>query len=372
MAARIQADIRAGTGNMKRSPLIFAAVYLTLLICFAVWILLDQFVIVREYEPVQVTASQEETGVAALQPPDAQPAPETEHADVISDPDSAALPGSPGNQAEADFSDSVESPSPAPENNVNDQVEGWISDSAAVIESIDRPEPEITLSQIRIYDTNVHIAEIRIPDASYLRTAIANDTYGRNIKQTVAEMAAEHDALIAINGDYFGFRYDGYVIRNGILYRDSVYDRNQVDLCFWPDGNMTPVWEADVTAQELVAQGVRDVLSFGPVLVQDGVVQISESLEIGTYSDDNPRTALGMFEPLHYLFVVSDGRTEQDKGLTPYQLAVLMRDMGAQLVYNLDGGGSSTMVYNGEVVNFPTAKGYREERRVSDIVYISR
>lgn len=79
-----------------------------------------------------------------------------------------------------------------------------------------------------------------------------------------------------------------------------------------------------------------------------------------------------MVEPLHYLFVVSDGRTDNDKGLTPFQLAELMRDRGAELAYNLDGGGSSTMVYEGEIINYPTARGYWEERRVSDIVYIGQ
>ena len=238
--------------------------------------------------------------------------------------------------------------------------------------SSDLDAPLVTLSEIRIYNTNVHIADIQVPNASYLKTAMANGAYGRNIKQTVAEMAAENDALIAINGDYFGFRSSGYVIRGGVLYRDAVYDKNQEDLCIWPDGSMTTIKETEVSAQELMDQGVKEVLSFGPALVLNGEIQVSESLAIGPYSDDNPRTAIGMIEPLHYLFVVSDGRTENDKGLTPYQLAELMQSLGAQLVYNLDGGGSSTMVYNGEIINFPTARGYWEERRVSDIVYISR
>lgn len=290
----------------KRKPVVFTGVYLALLLACAVWILLEQFVIPREMEPLQQAAS-------------------------------VAVTAAPLVKAETPSS-----------------------------------EPQITLSEIRIHDTTVHIADVRIPDASYLRTAMANDTYGRNIKQTVAEMAEANDALLAINGDYFGFRHSGYVIRNGVLFREDVYDNTQEDLCIWPDGSMTVIREAEISAQELIEQGVRDVLSFGPALVLNGEVQVSESLTVGTYSDDNPRTAIGMVEPLHYLFVVSDGRTDNDKGLTPFQLAELMRDMGAQVAYNLDGGGSSTMVYEGEIINFPTARGYWEERRVSDIVYISR
>lgn len=291
---------------MKRKPVIFTGLYLALLLVCTAWILLDQFVISREMEPLQQTIP-------------------------------AALTAAPSVEAETPVA-----------------------------------EPQITLSEIRIYDTTVHIADVQISDASYLRTAMANDTYGRNIKQTVAEMAEANNALLAINGDYFGFRNSGYVIRNGILFRDDVYDSKQEDLCIWPDGRMTVIRENEISAHELIEQGVWDVLSFGPMLVLNGEVQVSESLSVGTYSDDNPRTAIGMVEPLHYLFVVSDGRTDKDKGVTPFQLAELMRDMGAQLAYNLDGGGSSTMVYEGEIINFPTARGYWEERRVSDIVYIGR
>ena len=310
------------TGKTKRGPLLFSGIYLTLLMICMIMILLFQFVIPREISAVQL--ADEAVPAVSAGPHVAEP--------------------------------------PADDPQINEVLIPKQTDSG----------PQITLSTIRIFDTDVHIADIYIPDASYLRTAVANDTYGRNIKQTVAEMAEANNALLAINGDYFGFRDGGYVIRNGVLYREKIYDKNQEDLCIWPDGNMTVIRENEISARELIDQGVQDVLSFGPALVVDGEIMISESLAIGPYSDDNPRTAIGMAEPLHYLFVVSDGRTDKDKGLTPYQLAELMRDMGAQLVYNLDGGGSSTMVYEGEIINFPTARGYWEERRVSDIVYIRR
>ena len=85
----------------------------------------------------------------------------------------------------------------------------------------------------------------------------------------------------------------------------------------------------------------------------------------------NPRTAIGQIGEGHYLFLVSDGRTDNSQGLTLYQLAELMREYGCQTAYNLDGGGSSTMVFLGAVVNNPTSNGRRiAEREVSDIVYI--
>ena len=85
----------------------------------------------------------------------------------------------------------------------------------------------------------------------------------------------------------------------------------------------------------------------------------------------NPRTAIGVVDELHYLLVVSDGRTSVSEGLSLYELAEFMQSMNCTIAYNLDGGGSSTMVFNGEVINNPTTSGKSiKERGVSDIVYI--
>jgi exopolysaccharide biosynthesis protein len=84
----------------------------------------------------------------------------------------------------------------------------------------------------------------------------------------------------------------------------------------------------------------------------------------------NPRTAIGVISPNHYVFVVSDGRTSESTGLSLYQLAQFMEGLGCTTAYNLDGGGSSTMYFNGRVVNNPTTNGRIRERGVSDIVYI--
>lgn len=85
----------------------------------------------------------------------------------------------------------------------------------------------------------------------------------------------------------------------------------------------------------------------------------------------NPRTAIGIIDNLHYVFVVSDGRTEESEGLSLLELAEFMDGLGVETAYNLDGGGSSTMYFNGEVMNTPTTNGRSiKERSVSDIVYI--
>ena len=112
---------------------------------------------------------------------------------------------------------------------------------------------QITLETEYVDDTEVYIADIQVSDVSYLKTAFANDTYGRNINDTTSSMAESNDAIFAINGDYYGFRNDGYVIRNGVLYRDVSGDNE--DLVIDSDGNFSIIEESDTTAQSLIDAG---------------------------------------------------------------------------------------------------------------------
>ena len=127
----------------------------------------------------------------------------------------------------------------------------------------------------------------------------------------------------------------------------------------------------DIAAEELLEQGAQEILSFGPALIQEGDICVTEEDEVGKAMASNPRTAIGIIDSLHYVFVVSDGRTEESEGLSLLELAELMYELGVETAYNLDGGGSSTMYFNGKVVNKPTTSGKSiKERSVSDIVYI--
>ena len=105
--------------------------------------------------------------------------------------------------------------------------------------------------------------------------------------------------------------------------------------------------------------------------MENGQITVSSSYEVARAMQSNPRTAIGIIDELHYVFVVADGRTSESEGLSVYELAKFMQSLGAKTAYNLDGGGSSTMYFNGNVVNNPTSNGRTiRERSVSDIVYI--
>ena len=113
------------------------------------------------------------------------------------------------------------------------------------------------------------------------------------------------------------------------------------------------------------------VFCFGPGLLSRGEINVNPNTEVAAHKASNPRTALGIISKGHYVMVVSDGRTEESAGLSLYQLATILKGYGVTDAYNLDGGGSSVMVFNGKVVNKPTTNGVNiRERSISDIVYI--
>jgi len=229
---------------------------------------------------------------------------------------------------------------------------------------------QITIETIREYNTDIYVADVVVSDIAYLKTALANNTYGRNIKETTSDMADEHNAILAINGDYYGFRIAGFVIRNGVLYQSAARSGNSEALVINADGSFEIINESSSDAQALYDEGALQVFTFGPGLIEDGEISVTNNSEVSQSMRSNPRTAIGMIDKLHYIFVVSDGRTSQSAGLSLLELADVMQAYGCTEAYNLDGGGSATMVFNGKVINNPTDGHSFGERKVSDIIYI--
>lgn len=230
---------------------------------------------------------------------------------------------------------------------------------------------KIEIKEYTISNTTVHVADVQIKNAELLKTAFANNTYGKNITAKTSTIASSVNAILAINGDYYGVQETGYVLKNGIVYRDTSAGDKE-DLVIYKDGSFKIINEQDVDIYTLLNNGAYNILSFGPCLVSNGAVNVSQNEEVGKAMGSNPRTAIGIIDNLHYVFVVSDGRTSSDVGLSLYQLAEFMKDkLNVTTAYNLDGGGSSTMYFNGKIINNPTTNGNKiSERSVSDIVYI--
>lgn len=332
---------------------LFAIVYSVLLTAFTVYVLMDTFVITRVYSTVPAASAGSEAGAAVAEAASPAEAAVTDAAEETGQALAIAEESPEVSSASAQSSGSLVSQSPV-----------------STATSYQDENITITLTEYREYDTSIYVADITLSSPEYLQTALAQNAYGRNVTEKTSEIAVENGAILAINGDYYGSQESGYVLRNGVLYRD-IAERGQEDLVIYEDGSFEIITEDEVTAQALLDRGAVQILSFGPALVTGGEVSVTTGEEVGKAKSSNPRTAIGVIDDLHYVFVVSDGRTDESEGLSLYQLAEFMSGLGVKTAYNLDGGGSSSMVFNGNVINNPTSSGNRiKERSVSDIVYI--
>lgn len=333
---------------------LWGTIYAAALILFTVYVLLDTFVIPRSYAAVEdgtiqaeISGKEAEITVSAA-----------DSAEEQSAEDEADTSGS-SDEADADGEQAVTASAAA------------ASATSVTDTSYQSDGVSIELTTTRYQDTTIYVADITVSSVDALKTALAKDTYGKNITEKTSVIAEDHGAVLAVNGDYYGAQNKGYVIRNGTLYRESAASADQEDLVIASDGSFSIIEEGEITVQELLDQGAWQVLSFGPALMEDGEICVGTDTEVDKAKTSNPRTAIGEIAPLHYVMVVADGRTEESTGLSLYELAGFMQSLGVTTAYNLDGGGSSTMYFNGQVVNNPTSGGEAiSERKVSDIVYI--
>jgi len=217
------------------------------------------------------------------------------------------------------------------------------------------------------------VADVILSEATDLQSAFAKNKFGRNIIEYTSQIAEDNNAIFAINGDYYGFRSDGIVIRNGVIYRD---DPVRTGLAFYTDGSMQVYDETQTSAQELLDEGVWNTLSFGPALLEDSEISanlanVEVDTNFGNHSiqGNQPRTGVGIIDNNHFVFVVVDGRSSgYSKGVNLVEFAQIFKDLGCTVAYNVDGGGSSTMYFMGRVVNNPL--GANKERGTSDILFI--
>ena len=335
---------------MKKKSNLYYTIFYVILLSFSMYVLLDTFVIPHSIAQVQ-SGSDDSTANAQKQD-------ETG--------DSAA---SVQKQGETDNSAaSVQGQNEADDVDTQSQTEEAVwTDNSYTDENI-----SITIETREVCNTTVYIADVQLSSAEYLKTALANDTFGTNVTETTSAQAEAKSAILAVNGDYYGANKTGYVIKNGTVYRDSVRNDSEYDdLVIYEDGSFGIINETEISAEQLVENGATQLFAFGPALVENGEIAVDQNSEVGKAMASNPRTAIGVIDELHYVFVVADGRSSESEGLSLYELAELLQDCGCETAYNLDGGGSSTMYFNGQVINKPTTNGHSfKEREVSDIVYI--
>ena len=206
-----------------------------------------------------------------------------------------------------------------------------------------------------------------IEQGEMLRTTWNDDARRTKVRVDAAETAKKHNIVFATNTDYFTYRVDvkngrntGIVVRNGeILYDDPfpeakamnpAYMPNLDMVAFMKDGSLEMYRSHEISAKELVEKGAYDVYSFGPYLMKDG--KLSQQAYDANEAK-NPRCALGMVEPGHYVYIMVEGRMEKTRsqGITMKELAKLMRAKGCENAINLDGGQPAVLIFMGQQLN---------------------
>ena len=219
------------------------------------------------------------------------------------------------------------------------------------------------------------VANVYVDDPAQLKTAFAGEKYSKDAVEAPMDIVVRYDAVLATNGDYYNYKdKSGLVIRNGELYRDLSTTRHQ--LLIHQDGTFEALYPDQYkagTGQKYIDAGVVQSFTFGPILVDNyAITELPEKYYISTKDTiREPRTAIGQVDANHYVVIVADGRRDgwSDLGMTLQELQEVFVEQGCRVAYNLDGGGSATMVLDGVRVNRGSAS---RERSVSDILYFSK
>ncbi len=218
----------------------------------------------------------------------------------------------------------------------------------------------IAINKVQENEITYYVADIWIKSINAFQTAFAYGQYGQGIDEKPVTMAVNSNAILAVTGDYYGARAEGIVIRNSKIYRDTLW--NDVAVLF-DDGTMETYTKDEFSIDTTIERHAYQAWSYGPELLKNG-----QPVEEFTTKAANPRCAIGYYEPGHYCLVVVDGRQPgYSVGMTLVELSKVFYDLGCKAAYNLDGGQTAMMIFEGKPVN----QAYHGGRQCSDIIYFA-
>jgi exopolysaccharide biosynthesis protein len=193
--------------------------------------------------------------------------------------------------------------------------------------------------------------------------------------ETTSSMAKRYNAFAAINAGGFvanedlaegsGSKLgapDGILISNGKVISNSLKIGEKICIAGITKDGVLLV--GDYSVEEMVKLQVMDAVSFGPSLIVNGEKTITSG--DGGWGTA-PRTAIGQRKDGSILFLVVDGKYIGRLAVTLRELQDILYEYGAYNAVNLDGGSSSTMYYNGEVISNPYKSS--GEREIQSIFY---
>lgn len=214
------------------------------------------------------------------------------------------------------------------------------------------------------------VADIYVRDVRCLQSYFAGGKYiPTGHGEPMLSLMEKSGAIVASNGDYYSMQLGSGVLRNGVLYRYPVADFDVFVL--YDDGSVKTIRRKTIKTQvgwEEAFDHAWQAWSFGPSLLDENGVPYQNLRDnlFGFVVNRNPRTGIGYFEPGHYCLVVIDGRSDEAPGATIEELAAVFEDLGCVQAYNLDGGGSSVMAFNGEIITNQSA-----DRKLPDIILVT-
>ena len=225
----------------------------------------------------------------------------------------------------------------------------------------------VEMRQEWVGDVHLNVAHVVIRDPSQLRTGLNHPKAKMN--NYVVAIAKKCNAIVATGGDFFTSDEGGYVVRMNETFRTNPRPSHDM-LIIDENADFHIIVKSDAEALKALKENDTkfvNVFNFGPALVIDGELQPMPEKYSYHIRGKEPRTAIGQIGPLEYLMVCADGRKTESAGCTVETLAQFMYDQGCVQAYNLDGGNSARMAFNGE--NYSAKVG--KDRPVSDIIYFA-
>lgn len=242
--------------------------------------------------------------------------------------------------------------------------EGYISDNEYKDESL-----HIRIETGRIHETEYWIARVSLRDPSQLRTISANGYQSQRTISSLA-MATRAKAVLATNSDYFSFFDDGFLIRQGSLYRNLPNAKRDV-LLIDKKGDFHILLKADaVSVAPYLTGDIANSFNFGPALVIDGQVVTKFVDENNAALQGRQRMCLAQVQKgkLEYLCIACAGPKKENSGMTLEQFAAFVHSLGVDNAYNMDGGNSTQLIFRNDYVN----KIHQSTMRpLSDIIYFA-
>lgn len=333
--------------------------------CLAVGLILVTFAFFHHVLPAMVSEYERLQAMAEV-----TEAPQTQAPETVAD---STVPGDTETEGQP-LETEVPTEAPTePDNRTEWQIKfaDKFTDEVVMTEnSYSSPEVSITLETVTIDDINgkitYHVADIYVASLENFVTHTADGEMRYFGSQDPMEMDAAANAILSLSGDFLTYQKSGFLMRNGEIYTST---DNLDNICvLYSDGVMEAYEAKTYDIDEIIARGAVQVWSFGPVLLDENGAAKDYYNVSSAVNYTNPRSAIGYYEPGHYVFVLVDGRQEgYSRGMKLPELAQVFADLGCTMAYNLDGGGSAVMIYDHERYSRQSNGGGRE---LGDILVI--